>query len=365
MGTGENYMKEKMLYIMNVDWNWIKQRPHYIAEELSYNYDLTIVYQYRYGRNGLQKRDSQAITVHPIYVIPWIDRYKIISRINTFIKSAFIRKFINKEKPKYVFITFPDQVEALSNNYDGIVIYDCMDNHPAFVKGITKRKTVEGQEKQLFDRANLVLASSNKLVEVLQARYGKKEIYVVRNGYSGRIMNIKESGHNSSKRYIICYFGTISSWFDFDFILKSLEQFNNIEYLLIGPLVGVNVPSHDRIRYIGTVEHSELQRSTKNVDCFIMPFVLNEIVESVDPVKLYEYINFNKNILCVKYTEVQRFEPFVYFYTDYTSYCKQIEKLIRETKVKYSAYKRDEFLKENSWNDRKNKIISSLSERLL
>ena len=24
--------KNELVYVMNVDWNWIKQRPHFIAE---------------------------------------------------------------------------------------------------------------------------------------------------------------------------------------------------------------------------------------------------------------------------------------------------------------------------------------------
>ena len=46
----------------------------------------------------------------------------------------------------------------------------------------------------------------------------------------------------------------------------------------------------------------------------MMPFILNELIESVDPVKLYEYINFEKNIICIKYDEILRFKDFVYFY---------------------------------------------------
>ena len=36
--------RKKILYIMHVDWNWIKQRPHFIAEELTTWYDIKVVY---------------------------------------------------------------------------------------------------------------------------------------------------------------------------------------------------------------------------------------------------------------------------------------------------------------------------------
>ena len=35
-------MKIKLLYLMHAPWSWIKQRPHFIAEELSKIYILSV-----------------------------------------------------------------------------------------------------------------------------------------------------------------------------------------------------------------------------------------------------------------------------------------------------------------------------------
>jgi teichuronic acid biosynthesis glycosyltransferase TuaH len=359
-------LKDKMIYVMNVDWNWIKQRPHFLAQGLAELFDIAVLYQYRYGRKGLQKREPGSLNIKPIYVIPRIDRYKVLSKLNNWIKCRKISSLIKKNKPRYIFLTFPDQYRSIPKNYDGIVIYDCMDNHLAFIKNAQRRELLEKQELALLERANIVLASSDKLKSVLVNRYGvkqQKKIQVVRNGYSGSILehnqNIKKQ---SSEKYTICYFGTISSWFNFNFIEKSLLDFKNIQYVLIGPLDGVNVPKSDRIQYIGTVEHDRLFETTKNTDCFIMPFVVNEIIESVDPVKLYEYINFNKNIICVEYDEVMRFGEFVHFYSDYDSFKQQLQILMQEGQVKYSLDTRTSFLKTNSWRERVDQIRNILSE---
>ena len=48
------YMK-KIVYLMHVDWNWIKQRPHFIAGELSHFYDVEIFY-----RSSLLKQSTQS-----------------------------------------------------------------------------------------------------------------------------------------------------------------------------------------------------------------------------------------------------------------------------------------------------------------
>lgn len=249
----------------------------------------------------------------------------------------------------------------------GIVIYDCMDNHPAFVNDERQMEIIIRQEENLIKKASLVLVSSNHLIDILKSRYGneiEKKINLVRNGYNGAILDqAKTVSEKKHKLYTFAYFGTISTWFNFDYILRSLEECADIQYELFGPLAGVQIPKHERIHYHGTIEHEKLLENIKDADCLIMPFLINEIIEAVDPVKLYEYINFNKNILTCRYEEIERFEPFVYFYTGYDEFIKQILNLKKSNDVKYSNDDRETFLRENSWKCRVDTIIKTLKRR--
>ena len=124
----------------------------------------------------------------------------------------------------------------------------------------------------------------------------ESKIEVVRNGYNGDVLDVPAE-KRKVKKYVLAYVGTISHWFDFDILLKSLKIFKNIEYRLIGPVSGVTIPENERIKYVGSVDHKDIYSNIKDADALIMPFKLNDIVEAVDPVKLYEYINFNKGYL--------------------------------------------------------------------
>lgn len=245
--------------------------------------------------------------------------------------------------------------------YKGKVIYDCMDDYYAFSKEDWIRRKTFRDEKALVQRADYVLASSEKLRESLMKRYGQqigKKTYVVRNGFGGEILPGRQEQEKPAKeggRYTFCYFGTIDTWFDFPILLKSLEEFPQIEYMLLGPSK-VEIPQHERIRYLGTVEHDRLPEATAEADCFIMPFHVNDIIEAVDPVKLYEYINLDKNILCVRYKEVERFGDFVHFYRSYASFAEAVRTLLREKEVSYSEEARAAFLKDNGWSARARRI---------
>lgn len=361
-----NREKKKMVYVLNVDWNWIKQRPHFIAEYLARYFDIQAIYQYRYKRNGLQKRSAGNINLKAIYVIPGGDRCERLSMVNKKIKQAVVSNEISSKRPSILYLTSPKQIDLIPDSFKGVIIYDCMDNHPAFLNDELERNSLIAQEKRLINKANIVLVSSKKLMSVLVERYGKSiedKLYLIRNGYDGPIIDTKETEADSvNELYTISYFGTIGKWFNFDYLISSLNEYSDIKFELYGPVDGIEIPQHERLHYNGTVEHSDLLRTVKNSDCFIMPFVVNEIIKSVDPVKLYEYINFNKNILTCHYNEIDRFEPFVYFYSSYEEFKNQIRLLKTDRQIKYSAKLREDFLKSNSWECRVSQIVDIIQK---
>lgn len=355
---------KSILFVMNVDWNWIKQRPHFIAEGLSKTHKVKIIYQYQYNRKNLQNRNYEGYDVSPMYVLPRIDRYRVLRRINSFLRKKYYCRFINKNKPNVLYLTYPTQVESIPANYKGRIIYDCMDNYPMFKVNANMKDEMIKCEKKLCVKSSSIICSSEKLREEIINRYSRdveKKIYVVRNGFNGEIVDIKEPKNIKKENlFSLCYFGTISEWFDFNLILRSLNVFSNIKYVLYGP-TEIEIPKHERIEYRGIIEHRYLYNECKDIDCFIMPFVLNSVIESVDPVKIYEYINFGKNIICINYPEVFRFKEFAYMYSDINTYISIIGLLLQNNELKYSNEERIDFLNNNKWDNR----CAAISEIIL
>ena len=352
---------KKIFYYMHIEWGWIKQRPQFLVESLAEHYDMTVVHRRMYNRKKMQKKEREyekTIRIIPIYAIPFLDRFRKLKRINREIVNFVVRT--KMKKYKYVLINQPEQIGSIPANYSGVIMYDCMDDHSEFTDDVRIKEQTESLERKLVKRANIIFASSNNLKKLLETKYCneiKNDIHVVRNGYDGNVIEIdieekKDMDAECTKKYVIAYFGTVSSWFNFDFIKSSLELYDNIEYRIIGPRDVSDAPKHDRINYVGVIEHDELYDAVKDVDLLILPFKVNKLIESVDPVKLYEYINMNKNILCCYYDEISRFEPFVYFYTDFESYIQQLKNLMGMKNVKYSPSEREKFLAENSWKVR-------------
>ena len=156
--------------------------------------------------------------------------------------------------------------------------------------------------------------------------------------------------------------GTIAEWFDFDLIVQSLERIPDLEYFLIGPVMVNDPPVHERIHYLGTVAHDNLFETIKEMDCMVMTFRLADVVLAVDPVKLYEYISWQKNIITVDYPEIERFEKFVQKYSNVDEYCCAVVKFGDCSEASYSERDAECFLADNAWKNRVESIEKRIEE---
>ncbi|MCH4005427.1 MAG: glycosyltransferase [Lactobacillus crispatus] len=354
----------KILYLMKLDWYWIKQRPQYIAENLSQNNDVSVLYKYSYRRKDLQKNKTNSnIKLIPIFTIPnFLNKISILKKISNFIIKSKIRKVIKEIKPDIIYFSSIFPVDCIPDNYKGKILYDCMDDY-----AVLETQPIVKEERDLILRANTVLVTSEHLQKTIINRYGNKitkKLFLVRNGFNAlKVNNVETNSCKVRPKCTISYIGTVSRWFDFGVLLASLKKYPELEYKIIGPVdSNIDLPKSSRIHFLGTVEHDKLYKVIKDDIALVMPFKLNKIVESVDPVKLYEYIYFNKNIITIKYPEIDRFKNYVYFYTDVEEYTKQVGKVLKNKKVKYNSTEREKFLQNNSWTKRAEKIEEIISQ---
>lgn len=349
---------------MKLDWYWIKQRPQYIAENLSKDNNVYVLYKYSYRRKNLQKNKTNSnIKLIPIFTIPnFLNKINVLKKASNFIIKSKIRKAVKKIKPDIIYFSSIFPVDYIPNNYKEKILYDCMDDY-----AVLETQPIVKEEAQLISRANIVLVTSEHLKKTIIDRYGNEitqKLFLVRNGFNAlKVNNIEDNFHKAKPKYTISYIGTVSRWFDFDVLLASLKRYPKLKYKIIGPVdSNIDLPKNNRIQFLGTVENDKLYKVIKDDVALVMPFKLNKIVESVDPVKLYEYIYFNKNIITIKYQEIDRFKNYVYFYNNVEEYTKQVGEVLKNKKVKYNSIEREKFLQNNSWAKRAEKIEKIISQ---
>jgi len=213
------------------------------------------------------------------------------------------------------------------------LIYDCMDDALEFpgVKGDAKLTAfLSEQEQGLLDRCQHVFASSDHLARRLEQRYRvAAPITVVNNAiflYEGVPDAARVASRDATRGVRIAYIGTISEWLDFPLILRSLEANAGVVYDLSAPVAaGVAIPRHERIVHHGPIQHAEVFAAMARSDLLVMPFVVNELIRSVNPVKLYEYIYSGVPTLAVRYGETEKFAPYAYLYENADEFLRYVQ----------------------------------------
>ena len=339
--------KKRLLYIMGIDWEWIYQRPQILAEKLAQDYEVTVVFP----RSILQRRKARRIVeqfkMHILWTLPYQEKNAFIGKLAFWMNHKI---FHNIKTFDLIYVGYPLYARYIPQDYKGMIIYDCMDNHEALYPDQKRVGKVLQQEQRLVQYCDLLIVSARKLQKKMDFIAGYKKSVLIRNGMMLRdTLEIKKSVVRQN--YDICYIGTISEWFDEETVRKSLAEVPNIQYQLIGP--GRATIENERVTYHGTIAHDKLGQTIEAYDCLVMPFKVNEIVASVDPVKLYEYIAFGKCIVSVFYEEIERFGDFVYFYKDADEYIALLKELSEKGfPPKYTAEQQKEFLNNSTWESR-------------
>ncbi len=358
--------RQKVLYFSLVTWKWIKQRPHFVAMELATkgNYDVDYRYQELYKRympNDKINQVNNKVNIKHFH----IKAFKIFpanSRWRTTVNSIWsvIRtSFWNYDK---IILTNPNQTDFFFMKLQVIkgtkIYYECMDNYEGWEPNVA---AFRDKQNSLIRCSEHVIVSADKLKnKLIKMCDCKDKITVVRNGYDHCLFeNYKKTTTNLQHPNIV-YIGTVDDWFDFESIAAFGKNNPNFHIDIIGPINNavkeetVNLESSN-IKFHGPIEHDLVPQYIENSDVLIMPFLINEIIEYVDPVKVYEYLYMKKPVVTTYWEELNQFKDMVYFYSGPKEFDTMIKKAIKNGFKESKEY--DKLMKESKWQERLKKYI--------
>ncbi|QDC96500.1 glycosyltransferase family 1 protein [Candidatus Methylopumilus universalis] len=355
--------KQKILFLMNVDWRWITQRPHFLAQQLNVIYEVILLYPFSWRRKNLVKSSQKPSKLFPLIRFPFSSKFIFLFQLNSFLIKNVVKIFLFIYRPEILWISSPEMINWIPKNRNLIIIYDCMDDFVAFPSNHERIKDFIFWENKLLQSSHIVFFSSLTLMEVVKARYNfKAKSVVINNGLSTEALKgslTRKLKPNNSQRIIVGYIGTISSWLNFDLLLEALNKNQNLNIHLIGPVdTSFKMSnSHPRLTLHGPVSHSGLRSMVSSFDAFIMPFNPSNLINSVDPVKIYEYIYFNKPIFSVYYYEMKKFDEFVDFFVTSNDLLNLIAKYVKlNFRPKSNNKLRLQFISNSEWSERSKSI---------
>ena len=375
--------QKKILYISLVDWFWIKQRPHHIPEILSErdHVDFVCIRSWIKNDKTLQIHDTSEENLDKV-VFKINDNFTVyrkkilpkgsIPLIRTLNINLFMKPFLSKlqKNNKYdaVILTHPSQFAFLDKIKfkNTKIIYDCMDNYGAFTGAASS--TIASAEALLVKRADFVIVSSNNLKNKLTENYPNeaKKLTVINNGVDMKTFTLNQTIDTketeivkANNRKKVAYIGTISDWVNISMIYKLAKEMSNVDFYVVGPLDRhINMDEYndlDNMIFTGPQPYYTVPAIIKQMDVMIMPFVLNEVVESVNPVKIYEYLAMGKPVIATGYSETYQFANLIETYNTETEFAELLKnQLAINSDNPDLIEKRIAFASNNSWKQRAN-----------
>jgi len=349
----------RVLYIMHVDWEWIWQRPHEFAKQLGEKFNVLVLYPVGRGRAATARNSREGLVLRPFLQLYKRREHRFVALVNRLGVRSSIRRTIRRFRPDVVWVTHPELIEYLPSDLPVHLVYDCMDDALAFPQPSSFTERMERDEAALVHRADAVLTSSASLGETLRARYGPNvSTDLVRNGCNeGQQAGSKPVSRGPDGLWHLGYVGTLIN-VDVEALMTLVQEVPSVSVDLVGPIILWTGPTdHPRVHLHGALRHEQLPDFAATCCCMLAPFPKTQLVLGVDPVKLYEYVNWGRPIVCLRYPEVERFGEFVEFYETPQDLVRVISRMSSEGFVrKYTDEQRSVFLMENTWDVRGNQI---------
>ena len=352
----------RIFYQSPVSHGWIRQRPHFMAEGLaSAGHQVFWFYAASFTKCRFRRLDDgHGFTGIELPVLPFATRFRPFGWLNRIWVSFWLRRV----RADVVIATNPVALPWLPLRLSKVPhVYDCMDVQTAFFTGSRRRLMAEA-ECALVHKASAIIASSDVIREKLISGYAaeKAAITVIPNGIkvaetgsvpteSGSVPKELGSVPKEPSHPIIAYFGTIAPWFDWNSVLGAAIRNPEWRFDLFGPCDGKvpELPANVVLR--GAIPHESVMVQARSADVLIMPFVRSELIDGVDPVKMYEYLRTGRPIVSSWWPLLEKFRRFetVRFYGQGESFSDCIAAALsgpREFTVS------EKFFESNSWQAR-------------
>src|SRR5271155_4406099 len=150
--------RRRILYLMHVDWRWIKQRPQFLAEGLAEHHDVLVLHRFCISDRQLLVGDAARFPVRPLLPVPTGRRG--LRWFTTPLQRKWVEFVAHHFSPDTVWISHPTLVESLPSRFMTLpIVYDCMDDAFSFPAGEARLCLLRELEERLVRQSARILCS--------------------------------------------------------------------------------------------------------------------------------------------------------------------------------------------------------------
>jgi glycosyltransferase involved in cell wall biosynthesis len=326
-------------------------------------------------------RQPQLREVHPnlfIYrpgypYLPFQLRSKLSAACNAPLYKREIASLLERfgAKSPWLWAFFAQSLSVLELSFEKL-IYDCLDEWPAFFPDPREKRFVAEVDETLCRRANLVFTGSETLRQkksqwnpstFVVNHAADVEHFMTATNPDTRIPADLESVPHPR----IGFIGMVDSIrFDTDLVRRICEQ-PQYQVVIVGGLLGGmdrQLPSLPNLHILGMKSIADLPGYLKGMDVLLMPYRLNEATKSIYPLKLHEYLATGKPVVATTIPAVEDFRDLIYVAPNQEQFLQKIGDALSEADPALHI-SRMECARHHNWQNHVDQKIKIIDSRLL
>jgi glycosyltransferase involved in cell wall biosynthesis len=252
-------------------------------------------------------------------------------------------------------------VEALPR---GDIAYDCVDEpglHRMFAGRRTRTTRALFEEVLLARRARWVFATARRLADRLAALNPNTHLLpnaAEPDAFSCPAPEPQDLG--GIPRPMAGYVGSIGPWLDVGLLEEVARLLPRMSFVLVGPvMLGAKIGrlrARSNVHLLGSRPHAAVPAYVRAFDVCLIPFHLNDITHSVNPIKFYEYLSAGKPVVATPLAELEPFGSVVDLASDAPSFARAVER--RALDPQAGMMQRVEIAGQNTWRQRVQTLLS-------
>ncbi len=340
------------------------QRPQQMARQLA-RLGCLVVYEAGRCPDGVEKFRRQK------------ENLLLFNFSNRALRRLLMREIDRLNKPKYLQIYSTNYEMPLSELERWIrrgygLIYEYVDHLSPEISG-TRELPAAIRDKFRYAMTHpeaYVVVTAELLKRDVLARRGGKRLIESSNGVDLSFFRRWEDysfepafrAILSRGKPIVCYYGALACWLDYD-LLREIASCGAYSLVLIGvkydASFDASAPRGENVFFLGPKDYRVLKYYAREADVLILPFLVNELTRSTNPVKLFEYMALRRPIVSTDVDECRRY-PGVLIGKDRAAFMKQLERALTLRGDESYLSLLDRGAAENDWKNKAQALIDGL-----
>lgn len=205
--------------------------------------------------------------------------------------------------------SLPTAVDLAGSFDEHALVYYCGDDFSGLA-GVDHH-TVTAREKELVDKADLIIASSQSLVD----GFNKHSAQLLTHGVDQTLFTTpcQRALDLPDAKHIAGFYGSISNWLDMRLLSETIQQLPEWQFVFIGKIeTDISEINHFKnVTFLGPRPHHLLPSYSQHWTASLLPFVDNKQIQACNPLKLKEYLAAGRPVISTSFNAITPYRALI------------------------------------------------------